>query len=89
MTPPQAHARQSETSETALEGAEQVMQSRAMGKDRTQGWRAGRALLLALAASLLALTLAGCVHQDELPPDTKLPWSRPATWEGQQIGIPL
>ena len=58
------------------------MESRAMGKDRTQGWRAGRTLLL-------ALTLAGCVHQDELPPDTKLPWSRPATWEGQQIGIPL
>lgn len=57
-----------------------------MGKNRTQGWRTGT-LLLALAASLL--TLAGCVHQDELPPDTKLPWSRPATWEGQQIGIPL
>lgn len=59
-----------------------------MGKNRTQDWRTG-ALLLALAASLLTLTLAGCVHQDELPPDTKLPWSRPATWEGQQIGIPL
>ncbi|MGN0878297.1 MAG: hypothetical protein ACI4WT_02425 [Oligosphaeraceae bacterium] len=58
-----------------------------MGKNRTRGWRAGT--LLALAASLLTLTLAGCVHQDELPPDTKLPWSRPATWEGQQIGIPL
>ena len=47
--------------------------------------RAGAAVL----AAVLALTLAGCVHQDELPPDTKLPWSRPATWEGQQIGIPL
>lgn len=45
--------------------------------------------LVVLVMSLLCVLLSGCVHQEELPPDSKLPWSRPATWEGQQIGIPL
>lgn len=32
---------------------------------------------------------AGCVHEDEPPADSTLPWNRPASWEGKQLGIPL
>ncbi len=42
-------------------------------------------LILTLMASLGALALTGCTSQTDQ--DTSIPWSRPATWEGQVPGM--
>ena len=42
-------------------------------------------LLLALLVSGSALALTGCTSKTDQ--DTSIPWSRPATWEGQVPGM--
>lgn len=45
----------------------------------------GRVVVAVLFVAV-AIVISGCVHEDEQAGN--LPWSRPASWEGQQIGIP-
>ena len=47
--------------------------------------RLARRLLLLLLLGLFALLSGGCTTTD--PDHTSIPWSRPATWEGQLPGM--
>ena len=38
---------------------------------------------------MICFMCSGCVHSDGTDSDSTLPWSRPASWEGKTLGIPM
>jgi len=47
-----------------------------------------RVLITGLLLCLLALQFS-CVSIDETDPNSSLPSNRPASWEGQSLGVPM
>ncbi len=45
---------------------------------------------IGLFVVVACIACTGCVHSDDgTDSDSTLPWSRPASWEGKTLGIPL